>query len=81
MFGMSSVIYPELTLDDMLLANAVVLVLGFLASLSPAWRASRYQPVEAITNSAACQDGGSFSPGACPRQSAQGQRCRRYEPR
>ena len=27
----------------------VVLALGFLASLSPAWRASRYQPVEAIT--------------------------------
>jgi len=33
----------------MVLANVVVLVLGFLASLSPAWRASRYEPVEAIT--------------------------------
>ena len=30
-------------------ANVVVLVLGLLASLSPAWRASRYEPVEAIT--------------------------------
>jgi ABC-type lipoprotein release transport system permease subunit len=33
----------------MVLANVVVLILGFLASLSPAWRASRYEPVEAIT--------------------------------
>ena len=49
MFGMSSVLYPELLLSDVVLANVVVLVLGFLASLSPAWRASRYEPIEAIT--------------------------------
>ncbi|MEJ2298024.1 MAG: FtsX-like permease family protein [Woeseiaceae bacterium] len=49
MFGASSVLYPKLYLKDVILANVVVLVLGFLASLSPAWRASRYQPVEAIT--------------------------------
>ena len=49
MWGMSSVLYPELLLSDVILANVVVLVLGFLASLSPAWRASRYQPIEAIT--------------------------------
>ena len=49
MFGASSVLYPKLHLDDVILANVVVLVLGFLASLSPAWRASRYEPVEAIT--------------------------------
>ncbi len=49
MFGASSVLYPELQLNDVILANIVVLVLGFLASLSPAWRASRYEPVEAIT--------------------------------
>lgn len=48
MYGISSVLYPELTLADVLLANAVVLGLGFLASLSPAWRASRYQPMEAL---------------------------------
>ena len=36
-------------LEDVILANVVVLVLGFLASLSPAWRASRYEPIEAIT--------------------------------
>ena len=49
MFGASSILYPKLYLDDVILANVVVLVLGFLASLSPAWRASRYEPVEAIT--------------------------------
>jgi ABC-type lipoprotein release transport system permease subunit len=49
MWGMSSVLYPELLLSDVVLANVVVLALGFLASLSPAWRASRYEPIEAIT--------------------------------
>ncbi len=49
MFGASSILYPELQLEDMITANVVVLVLGFLASLSPAWRASRYEPIEAIT--------------------------------
>jgi len=49
MWGMSSVFYPELLLSDVILANVVVLVLGFLASLSPAWRAAHYEPIEAIT--------------------------------
>ncbi len=49
MWGMSSVLYPELLLSDVILANVVVLVLGFLASLSPAWRAAHYEPIEAIT--------------------------------
>ncbi|NCF15206.1 MAG: FtsX-like permease family protein [Gammaproteobacteria bacterium] len=49
MFGASSVLYPKLHMDDVILSNVVVLILGFLASLSPAWRASRYEPVEAIT--------------------------------
>ena len=49
MWGMSSMLYPELLLSDVILANVVVLVLGFLASLSPAWRAANYEPVEAIT--------------------------------
>jgi ABC-type lipoprotein release transport system permease subunit len=48
-FGASSVLYPELELKDVIMANVVVIALGFLASLSPAWRASRYEPVEAIT--------------------------------
>jgi ABC-type lipoprotein release transport system permease subunit len=49
MWGASSMLYPKLYWGDMILANVVVLILGFLASLSPAWRASRYEPVEAIT--------------------------------
>jgi ABC-type lipoprotein release transport system permease subunit len=49
MWGAPSMLYPRLYLQDVVLANVVVLVLGFLASLSPAWRASRYEPVEAIT--------------------------------
>lgn len=48
MWGMSSVLQPELLLSDVILANVVVLVLGFLASLSPAWRAANYEPIEAI---------------------------------
>ena len=49
MFGAASILYPEQELQDTIMANVVVLVLGFLASLSPAWRASRYDPIEAIT--------------------------------
>jgi len=49
MFGAASVLYPELLISDVIMANAIVLVLGFFASLSPAWRASRYEPIEAIT--------------------------------
>ncbi|MDJ0710860.1 MAG: FtsX-like permease family protein [Woeseiaceae bacterium] len=49
MMGASSILYPKLLLKDVVLANVVVLILGFFASLSPAWRASRYEPVEAIT--------------------------------
>jgi ABC-type lipoprotein release transport system permease subunit len=48
-FGASSMLYPALYLKDVVLANVVVIVLGFLASLSPALRASRYEPIEAIT--------------------------------
>jgi ABC-type lipoprotein release transport system permease subunit len=49
MWGMSSVLIPELLLSDVILANVVVLILGFFASLSPAWRAAQYEPIEAIT--------------------------------
>jgi len=48
MMGASSVLYPALKLNDLLLANAVVIVLGIITSLLPAWRASQYRPVEAI---------------------------------
>lgn len=49
MMGASSILHPDIQMGDVVTANVVVLVLGFIASLSPAWRASRYQPVEAIT--------------------------------
>jgi ABC-type lipoprotein release transport system permease subunit len=49
MFGAASVLYPELVLSDVIMANSIVILLGIVASLSPAWRASRYQPIEAIT--------------------------------
>lgn len=49
MFGAASVLYPAFRWEDVVLANVIVLVLGFVASLSPAIRASRYEPVEAIT--------------------------------
>jgi len=48
MMGVSSTLYPALKARDLVTANAVVIVLGFLTSLLPAWRASRYRPVEAI---------------------------------
>jgi ABC-type lipoprotein release transport system permease subunit len=47
--GISPVIFPTLASGDVLIANVVVIVLGVLASLYPAWRASRYVPVEALT--------------------------------
>lgn len=47
--GMSSTLLPAVKVYDVVLANAVVLVLGLLASLFPAWRASRKVPIEAIT--------------------------------
>ncbi len=48
MMGASSVLYPVLQWSDVLLANVVVIVLGILTSLLPAWRASQYRPVEAL---------------------------------
>jgi len=48
MMGAASVLYPVLQWPDLVLANSVVIVLGILTSLLPAWRASQYRPVEAI---------------------------------
>ena len=48
-FGIGTVIYPALEPRDLALANVIVLVLGFVASISPAWRASRLEPVEALS--------------------------------
>lgn len=48
MMGAGSVLYPKLTLYDMLLANTVVVILGLLTSILPAWRASKLDPVRAL---------------------------------
>ncbi len=49
MMGVSSILYPALKLKDLAMANVVVIILGILTSLLPAWRASQYRPVEAIS--------------------------------
>ncbi|MEJ2180002.1 MAG: hypothetical protein P8Y28_06060 [Gammaproteobacteria bacterium] len=46
---MSSILYPVVLTADVVTSNVVVVVLGLIASLYPAWRAARYVPVEAIT--------------------------------
>ena len=50
MMGASSMLYPNLTLDDMILANVVVIILGILTSILPAWRAAKLNPVQAINS-------------------------------
>lgn len=47
--GLSSMIYPLVIAKDVVNANVLVVVLGLIASLYPAWRAARHVPVEAIT--------------------------------
>ena len=49
MMGAGSMLYPALYTSDIVLANVIVIILGLLTSLLPAWRASRYDPVEAIS--------------------------------
>ena len=49
MMGASSMLFPVLLWPDLLLANGVVIVLGIITSLLPAWRAARYHPVEALS--------------------------------
>jgi len=48
MMGATATLYPVLYTKDLLLANGLVIVLGFLAGLLPAYRASRYDPVTAL---------------------------------
>lgn len=49
MWGMGKVIYPAAALEDVIGAVALVVILGIVSSLYPAWRASRRVPVDAIT--------------------------------
>ena len=50
MMGASSMLYPNLTVDDMIIANLVVIILGTLTSILPAWRAAKLNPVQAINS-------------------------------
>ncbi|MCL6414041.1 ABC transporter permease [Aestuariirhabdus sp. Z084] len=50
MMGAGSMLYPQLRIGDLVLANVVVLILGIVASLLPAWRASRLQPLKALAS-------------------------------
>jgi ABC-type lipoprotein release transport system permease subunit len=47
--GMSRIIYPVVWVRDLLQANLVVLVLGLLVCLYPAFKAARMTPVAAMT--------------------------------
>lgn len=49
MYGMGATLYPKLAWQDMLMSTVIVLALGLVASLLPAWRASRYNPIQALT--------------------------------
>ncbi len=48
MMGVGSTLYPALAASDMLMSSAVVIGLGLLASVAPAWRAARLDPVTAL---------------------------------
>ena len=50
MMAIGSTLYPALALQDMLLSTMVVLGLGLLAGLLPAWRATRLDPIAALAS-------------------------------
>lgn len=49
MMGAGSMLYPALYVDDMVLASSVVIILGLLTSILPAWHAARYDPIVALS--------------------------------
>ena len=48
MMAMGTTLYPALDGRDMLTSTAIVVGLGILASLLPAWRAARLDPIRAL---------------------------------
>lgn len=51
MAGMSSVLKPSLLLSDVFMANVIVIILGTLACLLPAWRVAQKAPAAALNRS------------------------------
>ena len=47
-FGMTRIIFPVLLMEDVILSNVIVFVLGLLVCLYPAVKAARFTPVEAL---------------------------------
>ena len=47
-WGVSSKIYPATLTSDVMFSNLVVLILGIISSLYPAWRAARFVPIKAL---------------------------------
>ncbi len=48
MIGAGSTMYPALLPNDLIAANSVVMILGLLTALLPAWQASRHDPIKAL---------------------------------
>lgn len=48
MFGLRSTVYPVVLNSDLLSLNILIVIMGVLAGFYPAWKASRYSPVEAM---------------------------------
>ena len=48
--GMSRIIYPIISIQDLLMANLTVFILGLLVSLYPAVKAARFTPMEALAH-------------------------------
>ena len=47
-FGMSAVMLPHLLVSDLVLVSLMSLIFGLVASIYPAWRAVKVQPLEAM---------------------------------
>lgn len=48
MWGISRIVYPVLSLSDIVMANGVVVLLGLLVGLYPALHAARFTPIETM---------------------------------
>ncbi len=48
MWGIPRKLYPEIWIQDVVVAGVVVLFLGVLVSLYPAWKAAKFTPTQAM---------------------------------